>query len=77
MKFTPREWRALAKGFEMKIKAERRNIAWAVAHLMNVSGNMKKQVSVGDLLGEAPQLPQKKQNSQKDLEELTRRFGGV
>ena len=77
MRFTPREWRALQKGYELKTKAERRNIAWAVAHLMNVSGNVKKQITAGELLGESPPVEQKQKTSTQDLEALTRRFGGV
>ena len=54
-------------------------MAWAVANLMNASGNMKKQVTAHELIGEKP--PERKRqartgNLKEERDALRKRFGG-
>jgi len=53
-------------------------MAWAVANLMNASGNMKKQVTAHELIGEKPpeRIRQVRGNLKEEREALKRRFGG-
>lgn len=50
-------------------------MAWAVSHLINVSGKtVRHPVSVAELLGERPQ--RSPEEVEQDLEELRRRLDG-
>lgn len=76
MKFTPGEWRDLQNGFEAKQRSEQRNIAWAVANLMNVSGNLKKAVTIESLFKDPEQKKKRRSNTVADIDALARRCGG-
>jgi len=76
MKFTPREWQDLVQGFGDKKRVELRNVAWAVANLMNASGNMKKAVTVESLLKEPKTAVSGRKLTAEEREAIQRRFGG-
>ena len=50
MSLTPKLWKLLAKGYQQKEMERTRLFAWSIAHLMNASGNMKKPITIDDLL---------------------------
>lgn len=80
MRYTPGEIKAKIKGFAEQKKIERHQVAWAVMHLMNATGNYKKQVTISDLTGEKLPTPERKRrpagNLKAERDELKKRFGG-
>jgi hypothetical protein len=51
-------------------------MAWAVANLMNSTGNYKTPIKPADLIGEKPAKRIKKRTSQEEVAALQQRFGG-
>lgn len=63
------------KGYIDKHRADKRDSAQAVCHIMNSSGNYKKPVTVQDLIGKDPATAAKKKANTNDLKTLKGRFG--
>lgn len=63
------------KGYLDKHRADKRDSAQAVCHIMNSSGNYKKPVTVQDLIGKDPAAAAKKKANPNDLKALKGRFG--
>jgi hypothetical protein len=61
------------KGYIDKHRADKRDSAQAVCHIMNSSGNYKKPVTIADLIGKDPE--KKKKPTQNNLKALKSRFG--
>lgn len=77
LRYTPGQIKAALKGFSEGKKAERHLVAWAVANLMNATGNFKKPVTIESLTGEKSQK-QEKTGAQLKAEaaEIKRRLEG-
>lgn len=76
MRFTPREWKDLERGYGDKNRADLRLKAWAVANLINATGNFKQAVTVESLLKEPAKSGKGKKLTAEEQEAIKRRFGG-
>ncbi|MBF0406476.1 MAG: hypothetical protein HQM10_03920 [Candidatus Riflebacteria bacterium] len=75
MKYTPGQIKSKLRGYAEARKADRHNLAWAVANLMNATGNFKNIISVSQLLGEEPDKQKKTgEELKRDHEELKAKF---
>jgi hypothetical protein len=74
-RYTPGEIKAKLKGFNDLRKSERQLAAWAVANLMNATGNYKETITPAGLLGESKkQAPKTAQQRKQEHDELVKRF---
>lgn len=73
MSLTPRQWAYYVKGFEQSEEQKNIRLAWALAHLMNASGNMKQPITAEMLIKELKgERIERKPDEKMDFKEISR-----
>lgn len=74
---TPREFWILINGYRVREERVWERTAWMVAHLMNVSGNLKKAVTVDKLLGRDGTANLTDDDKRSELQAIRNRFAEI